>query len=334
MNLKIKLLIATLVIAVITLVSIIVYKQIEISKRQKAIEESIILQKNLTNDLVRSMSQYATADQIKSYLKENKVDLTAIQNDIAKLHAKIDSVNTVVVGSLGYDWHNLPSDEKKPVISEPTTTKVNCGDKVIDCLKDPNNYLSSQQSLKLNEKFKDVTVPFGKATFDGSKNEPWTLSVFGRNYKLITVSATDENSRVVNYNQFAINVDGTDYKIPISQAVTQQVFPDPIFRFWSPRLYLGADTGFNFTQTQFEYGPSLNLSIMNYGRYVQTPDLSVLELGLGAGANTNTMYFVLTPIAYNVGKHFPFIMNTYLAPSLQVSPKGDLAGMIGLRLGL
>lgn len=329
-----KFLIGALILTIVGCITFIMYKEYEISQRQKAIEETIIAQKQLTDNLIRSMSQYATSDQIKQYLNDNKVDVSAIEKDIATLHAKIDSVNTFITDSLGYDWHDLPSTDKQPGGNPKPPEKVVCEGQQIDCFKDPNHYLSTQQSLILNEKFKNLDVPFGKVTFDGSKDAPWSVAVSNREYKVLTIQATDENNRIIDYNKFIVTVDGKEYSMPIISAATQQVYPDPVFRWWSPRLYLGFDVGFNFAQIEMEYGPNINLAIMNYGKYVQTPDFSILQLGLGAGLKTHQAYFTVTPFAYNVGKHFPFIMNTYLGPSMQVSTHGDVAAMIGLRLGL
>lgn len=334
MTLTNKLLITTIILTILTCGTFIIYKQIEISNRQKAIEESIIAQKSLSDNLVRSMSSYATSEQIESYIKNNKVDLSAIEKDLKVLKARIESVNTVVTESLGYDWHDLNSTSVKPGANPPKVDKVICDGKQIDCLKDPNNYLSTQQSLKLDEKFKNLDVPFGSVTFDGTKSAPWSVSTVTRKYSTITVSAKDENGRVINYNQFKITVGDKEYKIPVDKAEMIQTFPDPVFRWWSPRLYLGLDGGLNISELNPEFGPNLNLSIMNYGRYVQTPDFSILQLGIGAGLNSKHPYFVLTPFAYNIGKHIPLMMNTYLGPSLQMSTSGDIAGMVGLRLGL
>lgn len=304
------------------------------SDRQKAIEEAIINQKNLTNDLVRSMALYTTADQLKAYLKDNQVDLSAVQKDIALLHSKLDSVNTFVTNSLGYDWHDLPSDNKKPSIKPVVPQTIECNGEKIDCIKDVNGYLSTQQIFKLNEKFKSLDIPIGTVTFDGSKSQPWNVSMSGRQYKSLVINAVDENGRSTYYNQFRIVAEGKEYKVPIDQAVTQQIFPEPVWRWWSPRLFLGLGAGLDFNTLKPEYGPSLSLAIMNYGRYVQTPDISVLQLGVSAGLNSRELFFELTPLAYNVGKHFPFILNTYVAPSVQISPSGDVAAMLGIRLGL
>lgn len=334
MTLKNKLLISTIILTILTCGTFIIYKQIEISNRQKAIEESIIAQKNLSDNLVRSMSSYATADQIESYIKNNKVDLGAIEKDIQILKAKIDSVNTVVTQSFGYDWHDLESDGVKPGANPPKVDKITCEGKEIDCLKDPHGYLSNQQTLKLNEKFKGLDVPFGSVTFDGTKSAPWDISVLSREYSTIIVNAKDENGKISSYNQFKIIIGDKEYKIPVDKATVLQTFPDPIFRWWSPRLYLGVDGGLNISKLDPEFGPNINLAIMNYGRYVQNPEFSILQLGFGLGLNNKSPYFVLTPFAYNIGKHLPFMMNTYIGPSLQVSTSADIAAMVGLRIGL
>jgi hypothetical protein len=330
------------VICLVCGISFMIYKQFQISNMQKEIESSMVKQKDLGDAITRSMSQYATSKDIDSMIKANGMDLAKINKDLQSLHAKVDSINTVLVSSIGYDWNNLPSSGHTEITPhngvedpvEPTVVTVPCGDKTIECLKDRNNYFTTTQWLKINELFKgNLQVPFGQAGFTAAKDKPWSLDVLPREYKLSTVTATDEDNRVTNYNKMQIKVDGKDYDIPISQAETAQVFPEAKFRVFDPRLYLGVEGGAN-DKLSPQFGPSLSMSLMNYGRYRGTPDFAILQVGAMATIPDKKIYFSLTPVSYNIGKHIPFIQSTYLGASVNMSTDKDLSITASVKVGL
>ena len=71
---------------------------------------SVIAQKKISDSLVRSMSQYATSDQIKQYLKDNQIDLSPIQKDIEKLRGEPGSDRKIMFLS---DYIDYLKDEIK-----------------------------------------------------------------------------------------------------------------------------------------------------------------------------------------------------------------------------
>ena len=110
-----KLLIALSAVCLLSLLLFIVYKQIEISDRQKEIESSMIKQKDLGDSITRSMSQYVNSKDLELFIRSNGMDLSKISDDVSKLKSKIDSINIVSAYSVGHDWTDLPSSGQKPI---------------------------------------------------------------------------------------------------------------------------------------------------------------------------------------------------------------------------
>lgn len=331
-NLK-KILVILGILLGIFAISFIIYKQIEISNRQKEIESSIIKQKDIGDNIIRSMSQYATAKDLEKTIKDSSFDLSKINKDLDVLNSKVDSINKILITSVGYDWHDLPSTGAIVNKDQKSIVEIPCGDKKITCLTDPNNYFGTTQFRDIQEIFGETRVPFGRASFSAARSNPWDILVLQREYKIATVSAIDENNRTTNYNKFQISVGGKEYALPITKAETTQVYPDAKMRWFSPRLYVGVDGGVTSHATP-DFGPKIQMFFMNYGKYVQTPDFAILGVGLSAGALDKRGYVSVTPFSYNIGKHIPFIQNTHLGLSLNVGFDATLAVMGGINVGL
>jgi hypothetical protein len=333
-----KFLIALSAVCFLSLLIFIVYKQIEIADKQKEIESSMIKQKDIGDSITRSMSQYATSKDLEMLIRGNGMDLSKISDDLTKLKSKIDSINVISSSSTGYDWHdipssgsiNLPAPHGDPVSSAPV---VDCGDKKITCLQDPNHYWTTTQLLDVHEEFKDIKVPFARVGFTASKDKPWGVSTYDRQYKVVTVTGTDEDGRVSNYNKMQIIAAGKTYDVPIAQAETSQQYPDAKFRWFSPRLYVGVDGGVT-SHGEPDLSPTLQMAFMNYGRYVATPDVAVLQVGVGVNTMDKKGYISITPASYNIGKHLPFIKNTYLGLSVNAAVDGTVAVTGGIKVGL
>lgn len=309
----------------------IIYKQIEISNRQSVIENSIIQQKELADNIMRSMSQYASKKDVEQFAKDQNVNLEAIKKDLETLNANLVAVNNVIVNSKGQNGsnqgstHTTPNPEPKPV--DPNNP-------------DPYGYMSNRQEFELNEQFENVKVPFGKVGFSAWKEKPWDYSVQARTYSLTNTIGTDENQRHYVYNKVTVKVGDKNYDLKISSSQTKEEIPEAKFHFWNPRLYLGMDAGVRIATVpggppvRGEAAPSVNLSIMSYGRYKNQPDISVLQVGAGYGIDSQRPNLSLTPIMYNVGKHIPLMNNLYVGPSVHVNTGGDVSVMGGVRVGL
>jgi len=335
MSLSTKILIAIGAIIALCAASLIIYKQYEISDRQQAIETEIVKQKELSDNITRSLNEFATKQDMAKFATDNKIDLDIIQKDMDKLHAEIKSINVITVISGGTKKDGVPSTGVGPANPNPQTPTADCNGETIPCPNaDPNGYLTARRDLTLSEQFGSSAVPIGTVGFSAWKKEPWFVNVLPRQYKVATVTGIDENQREYVYNRFSIIIDGKSYDLRIDKAETKQEYPSASFQFWNPRLFMGIDGGVNITVLRGEFAPSFDVGIMSYGRYKNQPDFSFLQLGIGYGTVSGKLQGVVTPFAYNVGKHLPLMNNMYLGPSLYLGTNGDISIMGGLRTAL
>jgi hypothetical protein len=333
MSLSTKILIWLGVIVTLGALGFIIYNQHQISAKQLAIESQVIAQKQLVDGIVRSQSSWATKDDIDKFTKDNGINLKAIQEDLDKLHSEVSAVNVAVADSYGQHVGNLPSTSTGPSNPKPPAP-VTCKDGTPCPNTDPFGYLTKQQNLALNEDFGTLKVPFGSVGFSAWQQSPWSIDIKPRDYHVSTVIGTDENQRMSVYNKFVVEVDGKKYDVPIKTATTEQVYPDAKFSWWNPRAFLGANGSVGVNPVQGEFTPSLSLQIMSYGRYKTQPDFSVLQAGVGYGTVSKRPQVVVTPFAYNIGKHIPFMNNTYIGPVISVGTDGNVFLGGGLSVGL
>lgn len=306
------------------LLGFVVYQQFELSKKQQAIDTQMIQQKELADNIMRSQNSYATKDDIATLIKQNGVNLQAIQDDLSKLHAEVSAVNTIIVSSKGQHTTNVPTSSTGSVNPHPVDPKN----------PDPNGYLSKQQNLDLNEDFNGATVPIGQVGFSAWQKNPWSVSILPREYHIVNVLGTDENQRTYVYNKVSIKSGEKTYDVKITQSQTEQEYPEAKWSWFNPRLYAGIDGGINVSAIKGEFTPNINVSFMSYGQYKTQPDFSVLGVGVGYGTISKTPELVLTPVTYNIGKHIPLMNNTYIGPSVQIVTNGQVSIMTGIRVGL
>lgn len=333
MKLYQKILIALGGIIVVGLLGVIVYQQFELRQRQETIEQQVVAQKQLADQLVRSQSAYATKDDVNNLIKNSGLSLQQIRDDLAKLSADVSSVNKVVVNSKGVVEDHVSSTGTGQKNTNPTTPTCKDGSECTGA--DPFGYQKNEQKLTLTEPFGNTQVPIGDVGFSAWQDKPWSLNVLPRQYSITSVVGTDENERQYFYNKFQVKVGDKTYDLQIAQAQTTQVYPSPKFSWWNPRLFLGMDAGVNFgSPIRAEFAPNVGLGLMSYGRYKTTPDFSILEIGGGYAMQSKRFQFMLTPFSYNIGRHIPFMNNTYVGPSIGLSPQGDFSVMAGIRVGL
>jgi len=324
MTLSTKILIWLGAVLVVGALGFIIYKQFEISNRQLAIEANVVAQKQLVDGLVRSSNTWATRDDVDKFIKDNGLNLKAIQDDLDKLHAEVSAVNVAISTSNPQHGVNIPTTPGPVVNPNPVDPKN----------PDPYGYQKTQQTLALNEDFGTVKVPIGSVGFSAWQKEPWNYDIKGREYHLNTVVGTDENQRQYFYNKFVVKVEGKDYTVPIKTATTEQVYPEAKFSWFNPRLYIGADGAVGVNPVKGEFTPNVNVQIMSYGRYKTQPDFSILQVGAGYGTVSSRPQLVITPVSYNIGKHIPLMNNTYIGPSLSVGTDGNVFVGGGIRVGL
>lgn len=334
MQLRYKILIALGVILTMGMLSFVIYKQLEISRRQTAIETSVVAQKTLVDGIVRSSNEYATKKDIDGFIKDHNINLKAIQDDMKKLHAEVAAVNVVTVVSNPQVVNHIPVTNTGPTNPNPNPVPV-CPDGTVCPNVDPYGYLKSQQNLAIDENFGDKKVPIGSVGFSAWQKDPWNIDLKGREYSVSSVVGTDENQRTYIYNKFTVKVDGKSYDVPISKAETKQEYPEAKFSWWNPRLFMGISAGVNINPTlAANITPNLNIGIMSYGMYRNNPDFSILEVGAGYDTISKSYQLSLTPFTYNVGKHIPLTKNIYVGPSLQIGTNGGFSITGTIQVGL
>lgn len=333
MSLSTKILIALGIILTLGTLSFIAYSQIKIAEKQQAIETQIVQQKELVDNIMRSQNSYISKQDLNQFIKDNNVNIKAIQEDLNKLHAEITAVNVLVVKSNGQHSTNVPSTNTGNPNPNPPEV-VTCKDGTPCPNIDLFGYYKNTQQLTLNENFENIKIPFGTVGFSAWQKAPWSLDILPREYHVTNVIGTDENQRTYFYNKFSVKVDNKTYDIKIAQAETKQEYPESKWSFWNPRLFIGTDFGINLSQMKEEFTPSVSVGIMSVGRFKAQPDLSVLQVGVGYGMVNKKPQLVITPVVYNVGKHIPLMNNTYIGPSVQIGSDSGVSVMMGLRIGL
>lgn len=330
MSLSTKILIWVGAILVLSGLGFIIYKQIEISNKQAAIETQIVQQKQLVDNIVRSQNTYATKGDIEQYIKDSGVNLKAVQEDLDKLNAQVHAVNAIIIASSGQHGTNIPSTgngENNPNPVDPNNS-------------DPYGYQKKEQVLDIAEKFDQVQVPVGKVGFSAWQQSPWSVNIPPREYHVVNVLGKDENEREYVYNKFSVKVADKNYDVKITSAETKQEYPTAKFSFWNPRLFLTTGGGINLSKIDpvngsFNVGGTVG--IMSYGKTKPSPDISILQVGAGYESNKNEFGVIINPVNFNVGKLIPtggLINNIFVGPSTQITPSGSVYVGANVSVGL
>jgi hypothetical protein len=330
-NIK-KLGIVSVALLVVSLLGIVVYQQVQFSKKQVEMEKNVVLQKQLVDGIVRHQQELVSLKDLNELAKSLDLNMKAIQADMKKLNADVVGINTFTAISEGRKETGVGTYVPVPSAKLP---EVKCPANGICPSVDPYNHYGLKRSYEITEKFKDVVVPFGTVSFEAGRSPDfWTLETRERKYTSSTVIGLDEQQRLYGYSQFTIDVDGKSYKVNVNTASLKQVYPDPKMSWWNPNLFIGLDTGLNLSAMQADFSPTLNVGLMSYGKFVRSPEWSILQVGVGYSTSQKALNFVLTPVAINMGQWLPSVSNTYLAPSMHVSTHGDISAMLGIRVSL
>jgi hypothetical protein len=330
MTLSTKILIWLGAVVLIGALGFILFKQIENSNRQKAIETSLVEQKQLIDGIVRSQSQLTTKADLEKYITDSGVNLAAIKADLEKLHAEVNAVNVVVASSNGQRANNLPN--VKPPTNNPTNPNP-----VDPKNPDPYGYMAAQQNFQLNEDFGTIKVPLGSVGFSAWQEKPWSINILGREYQVVNVVGLDENQRAYYYNKFTVKIDDKVYDIPIKTATTKQEYPTASWSFWNPRAFLTAGGAVNLTAAppKGSANAGLTVGVISYGQFKNAPTLSVLQVGAVYETGTQRPAVVVNPINFNIGGLFPtgLVNNTYVGPSIQLDTAGNVFTGANLSVG-
>src|SRR5579885_545331 len=227
-----KILTFLLIFVIVVGGGLFIYEKINSEKQLQAISSQITSQKQLVDGITRSLSTYATKDDMTQFAKDAQVNLDAINKDLASLNSTLTAMNSSTVISVGQNSSNVPSTSTTPNPNPSTTNNA-----------DPYGYQKNIQNLHLNETFTDKTqVPIGDVSFDASKQAPWGINILPREYQAVTTIGQDENQKITAYNNFSINVGGKNYPITITNSKLVQQLPTSKFYF-NPHLFITTGGG-------------------------------------------------------------------------------------------
>lgn len=330
MSLSTKILIFLGFVLFLCISGLILYKQFEASQRQDAIEKSIVEVKQLQDNIIRSQSQYASRADIEKYAKDVNVNMDVIKKDLDTLNAKISGINHITVNSTGQTGSGVGSDHTTPRTDPPNTPPDTTTTDF-----DPFGYLKNTQHLSLMEKFGETEVPMADVGFSSWMQKPWSYTVPERKYSVTNVIAHQEDGQSIVYNQFSINTNGKEYKIPVTDAKYLEQYPEAKFRLWNPRLFMTASAGVQVSQAPVrgEFTPGVSLGVMSYGKTTTNPSLYFGSVGIGYGLDSQKPQVTISPVMYNLGEHIPLIKNTYVGPEAQVGFNGNLGAGLTIQVG-
>lgn len=301
--------------------------------KQTELENNMVTMKYLGDGIWRSQTDLVSSEELQKTIKDLNVNLDLIKDDLKKMKAELQAVNSIVVSTPGYNGHDLPSDGSRP---GPGTQTIPCKNGICEN-PDKFGYLNNEQVLNLKEPFSpEVSVPVGKVTFKAWEPKPWNAQIDPRNYKVTTVWGEDENGKKFAYNQFEIEVDGKTYKVPIKDAKLVQEEQKAKLSF-NPRLYLGLMGGVNFNSPKGiipEMIPHVSVFFASYGKTKASPQWALGGVGIGIQAQQLTPAIVVTPITYNLGVEGGFIRNIHVAPSVAVDINGSVTVGGSIEVGL
>jgi hypothetical protein len=286
----------------------------------KIIETSVMESKNLGDNIVRGQSAYVTQKDLETLIKEQKLDLSVIKQDLGVLGANVKAFQTIKVVTPGYSGSNIQTTvvTKDPL---PTTAKS-------------DKYTGTTQWLDLTEPFGGGTiVPFGKAGFSAGQEKPWSVTVEPRTYRSDTVLGEDEDGRHFAYSKMFIDVGGKSYTVPIAENKVMEEYPSSKFGF-DPSLYMGIDGGMIMQNSNGEIMPNLGVSFFSYGTRKSNPEWNFLTLGLGYASQSKSIAAFLSPANYNVGKLLPLVDNMFVGPSVSIDMNKNIGLFVGIRVGL
>jgi hypothetical protein len=304
---------------VCVLLFFVIKNQKEIIDRQNTIELSIVEQKQLSDQILRSKSSYLTKDQLENVLKENKVDLNPLKKDLETLKAEVKGINITVIRSVKIDDTDVVS----------TGQEVKPGDKVKE---DTYNYLNTKQSLFINEKLADQYIPFGEVSFSAWRERPWDRKIYEREYKHIGVLSYDRDGKGYFHNKFSIKVDNKEYEIKVDNSSFYQEYPKEEWGF-TPRIYAGFGVGASASLKPV-IAPSVGVALFSYGKTKIDPTFVFVIPGVGYDTVSQKVNGELGLVYYNIANHLPLVSNLFVGASVLSNFGGDMSGLISLKVGL
>jgi len=291
--------------------------------------------KQLTENLVRASTKWATKDDLDAKLKNmlTKEDRDALQRDLDSLKASLVAVGKTI-GSLG----------KKVSELEASTSEGPQNPDIVECddgrLVDVHGYTKAAQVKEITDA---NTAPLASVSFDASKEKPWKYSVYERKFHLSTAVGKQENGQFAFYHTLDYEVpekSGSKYRISLTSSEYLQLPQERRMFWWNPVLDAGLFAGANIhsfafgpgrSDGVFSFGAELGLSFSSYG-YTKVDSLwRFFRVGLGYDAERRTGHLSFAPALFNVGDPLPLLTNLWLYPYVGLDSGGGV--LVGAGIG-
>ena len=290
-----------------------------------AVKRDVIEMKQLADGIARSQSEFATKKDVEK-MAENSLDYVAVKKDMDKMGASLKGLGELLAQSLGRQGTNMGSSGTRPrPPSDPNDPNSHvCPDG--SACPDPYGYMSNSQIFAMTEPFSNgAEVPIGSVAFDAWKEKPWSVDQRPRDYHVTTVVGEDEEGRQYHYNKFEIGVDGKMHTVPISDAKFVQVYPEPSFHWWNPRVGIGISSGVGVNPVGPSVTPTVSASVLSYGQNKKRLSWVFGRVGVGYDVVEKSPQVSIAPAMWNVGTAVDFVQNTYLGPVVGISLNGTVA---------
>lgn len=194
---------------------------------------------------------------------------------------------------------------------------------------DESSKVVKERFRPIGEEGKVIEVPLAKVSV--SKGVA-TVDVPKRKY-FVDQTITENIDRSLSVKtDISIKVYDKVYKIPTTSMI-KNVIPSREFRF-NPLLFLGVGGGIdNNLNPDIYVGPSF--SFFSYGRYVNSPEWSILNIGLNYSLERRDVAITLSPVLVNVNPLLPFLKSTYVSMDLYYNVISQSYGAgVGLKVSL
>jgi len=318
-----------LLVLILSGLGFVIYKHNKTIEQNQEIATHMIEQKQLGDNIVRSQHQYVTKDDLDAVAKSQNINMKVISDDLKNLQAKPVAINQVQIATPGTYVKAIKSTIVSPA-NIPIPVTISNG---VPLYPDPYGYLKNTQTLSMDEKFKETTIPFGSSSFSSWRENPWDLTIYPRQYQLSTVIGMDKNQNTYTYNRFSVLVNGKEYPADITISSTKQELPEPSFYF-HPKVFLGIDAGYLFAQRAVDLVPNLSIGFFSYGKYVTNPDYQLGMIGLGFSSKNERPIITFTPVLYNIGQNISWLSNSYLGVSIGMDTSTNFSLLGGFKVGL
>lgn len=305
-----------------------------IMSENKKLKNEIVVFKNITENLARSSTTWATKDDLKNDLKNmlKKEDLDALGHDLDNLGSRLNAVGKTI-GGINYRVSKL---EKSDSIGQEQPPKKIC-EKTGEPI-DVHGYTLNIQKKQI----KDINnAPVADVEFDAANKKPWGYRVFRKNYRVLTVVGKKDSGQLTFHHDLKYSVPELgkeEYNIPIIASDYRQLSSRNRWFWFNPVLdanffiggkVFGINGGWG-RDSALSMGVDVGISLSSYGETKIDSWLRLFRFGVGYNIERQAIQGSFSPISINLGKPMPLLTNFYLSPIVAFDTGGGLTVGVGM----